>query len=284
MAAARASSGCSRPADKGHLFDDEDGDVSRSLSDEDDRSLLHCLVTFSADDEPAPFGPRPPLTGLKPAQDERSQACSCGARRNIGGGRIVRPLRPWPRRSRSTAALLRSQPYDGATEWKFLRIRHHIVRLSHPVRSSCSRGLPQGDGHRPRPHLRTAPFLPASSSLIAPLAQSCAVVANSGQGHRLVASGTQPAGPAVLPIVLAAVTRSTPSPDTGLAGTQGLHLFFSGQLRGAQDRAVSPFEVAAIRVMPQPGLGSCGPAINVHRINHVPNVWMFHSARHGSTL
>ena len=23
---------------------------------------------------------------------------------------------------------------------------------------------------------------------------------------------------------------------------------------------------------------------DVHRINHVPNVWMFHRARHGSTL
>jgi hypothetical protein len=131
---------------------------------------------------------------------------------------------------------------------------------------------------------RTARFLPAASSLIAPLTQSRAVVANSSQGHRLVAGGTQSAGPAVLPIVATTVTRSTPSPDTGLAGTQGLHLFFSGQLRGAQDRAVSPFEVAAIRVMPQPGLGSCGRAINVHRINHVPNVWMFHSGRHGSTL
>jgi len=111
--------------------------------------------------------------------------------------------------------------------------------------------------------------------------RSGAVVANPGQGHRLVAGGTQPADPAVLPIRAATATRSTTSPDTGLAGTQSLHLFLGSQLRGAQDGAVSPFEVAAIRVMPQPRLVSCGRTVEVHGVDHVPNIWMLHRARHG---
>ena len=53
--------------------------------------------------------------------------------------------------------------------------------------------------------------------------------------------------------------------DTRLTGTQGLHLFFGGYLRGAKHGPVPPFEVAAFRVMPQPRLSSCGRAIEVHR-------------------
>jgi hypothetical protein len=122
------------------------------------------------------------------------------------------------------------------------------------------------------------------SSLIALHSQLGAVIANPGQGHGLVAGWTQLPGPAVLPIVTAAATRLTTSLDTCLAGTQGLHLFFGGKLRSAKDGAVSPFEMAAIRIMPQPRLGSCGRAIEVHGIDHVSNVWMFHGARHRNTL
>jgi hypothetical protein len=121
-------------------------------------------------------------------------------------------------------------------------------------------------------------------SLIALLSQSGAVVANPGQGHRLVAGGTQCAGPAVSPVGAATATRSMTRLDTRLTGTQGLHLFFGGYLRGAKHGPVPPFEVAAFRVMPQPRLSSCGRAIEVHRLDHVPHVWMFNRARHGITL
>lgn len=120
--------------------------------------------------------------------------------------------------------------------------------------------------------------------MIALLGQSGAVVANPGQGRRLVAGGTQPSSPAVHTVMAATATRSTMSLDTGLAGTQSLHLFFSGRLRGAQDSAVPPFEVAAIRVMPQPRTGSCRRAVEMHRVDHVSNIRMFHRARHGNTL
>jgi hypothetical protein len=72
--------------------------------------------------------------------------------------------------------------------------------------------------------------------------------------------------------------------DTRLAGTQGLHLFLSGQLRRAQDGTVSPFEMTAIRVMSQSWLGSRGCAVDVHRIDHIPDIWMFHHTRHAITL
>jgi hypothetical protein len=75
------------------------------------------------------------------------------------------------------------------------------------------------------------------------------VVADPGQGHRLIAGGTESAGPAVLPVVAAIVARSMTSLDTGLAGTQGLHRFLGGQLRSAQNGTVSPFKVAAIGVI-----------------------------------
>ena len=72
--------------------------------------------------------------------------------------------------------------------------------------------------------------------------------------------------------------------DTRLTSTQGLHLFFGGYLWGAKDGSVSPLEVAAVRVMPQPRFSSGGRAVEVHRVDHVPNVWMFNRARHGITL
>ena len=90
------------------------------------------------------------------------------------------------------------------------------------------------------------------------------IVADPCQGHRLIAGGTESAGPAVLPVVAATVARSMTSLDTGLAGAQGLHLFLSGQLRSAQDGTVSPFKVAAVRVMAESWLGSCGRAVKVH--------------------
>jgi hypothetical protein len=110
------------------------------------------------------------------------------------------------------------------------------------------------------------------------------IVADPCQGHRLTASGTESAGPAVLPVVAATVARSMTSLDAGLAGAQGLHLFLSGQLRSAQDGTVSPFKVAAIGVMSESWLGSCGRAVKVHRVDHVPNIWMLHRARHENTL
>ena len=109
-------------------------------------------------------------------------------------------------------------------------------------------------------------------------------VADPGQGHRLVAGRAEPAGPAVLPVVAAIVARSMTGLDTGLAGTQSLHLLLSGQLWGAQDGAVSPFEMTAIRVMSQSWLGSRGCAVDVHRIDDIPDIWMFHHTRHAITL
>jgi hypothetical protein len=64
----------------GHLFDDDEGYGSCSLGDDNDRSLLHCLIAFIADDEPAPFSlgsPRPRLTAT---QDKRGQTCRWGVR------------------------------------------------------------------------------------------------------------------------------------------------------------------------------------------------------------
>ena len=82
----------------------------------------------------------------------------------------------------------------------------------------------------------------------------------------------------------ATAMRSVAGLDTGLAGTQGLHLFFGGRLRGAQDGAVSPFEVAAIRIMPQPRHSPFRRAVEMYRLDHVPDVRMFHRARHGNCL
>ena len=122
------------------------------------------------------------------------------------------------------------------------------------------------------------------SSLIALLSQSGAVVAHPGQGHRLVAGGAQRASLAVSPVRAAIAMLPMASLDTRLASTQGLHLFFGGYLWGAKDGSVPPFEVTAIRVMPQPRLSSRERAVEVHRVDHVPDVWMFNRARHGITL
>lgn len=50
--------------------------------------------------------------------------------------------------------------------------------------------------------------------------------------------------------------RATAGLNARFAGAESLHLLFGGQLWGTEDGAVSPFEVAAIRVVPQSWLPS----------------------------
>jgi hypothetical protein len=111
-----------------------------------------------------------------------------------------------------------------------------------------------------------------------------AVVADPRQGHHLVAGGAENAGPAILHVLAAIPGRFTARLDTGLSGAERLHLLFRDQLRGTQGGTVSPFEVAAARVVSQSWLRSCWRAVQVHRVNYVSNVWMLHRTRHGNTL
>src|SRR5580658_4626853 len=83
-----------------------------------------------------------------------------------------------------------------------------------------------------------------------------AVIADAGQRHRLVARGTDFTDPPALSVVEGASRRCTVSSNAVLAGAQILHLFYGCQFRGTQNGAVTPFEVTAARVMPQPGFRS----------------------------
>jgi hypothetical protein len=60
-----------------------------------------------------------------------------------------------------------------------------------------------------------------------------------------------------------------------------MQLFFCRQFRGTQNGSVSPLEVAAIGVMPQSGFRSRPAAVKVHRVHHVPDIWMLCGAHHG---
>ena len=61
----------------GHVLNDEERYVSRSLGVDHDRPLLHFLITFIADDEPATFGLRSPPARQKPSQDmEAKPVCA----------------------------------------------------------------------------------------------------------------------------------------------------------------------------------------------------------------
>jgi hypothetical protein len=53
------------------LFDDEEGNIPRAFSDDDNRSLPHRLITLIADEEPAPLSLGSPLSRPEPSQDER---------------------------------------------------------------------------------------------------------------------------------------------------------------------------------------------------------------------
>jgi len=67
------------------------------------------------------------------------------------------------------------------------------------------------------------------------------------------------------------------------AGAQILHLFYGCQYRGTQNGAVTPFEVTAARIMPQPGFRSRFSAVEVHRVHHIPDIGMLYGPHHGNT-
>lgn len=98
-----------------------------------------------------------------------------------------------------------------------------------------------------------------------------AVIADPGQGHRLVASRTDLADPSILH-AWACITRFSAGGDAGLARAKSLHLFFCRWLRRTQNGAVPPLEVAAVGVVPQPGFRSRWGAVEVHRVHHVSDI------------
>jgi hypothetical protein len=94
------------------FFDDEEGNIPRAFSVDDNRSLPHRLITLIADDEPAPLSLGSPLSRPEPSQARTSLVRFRGLRWNVSSGRVAGPLRLWWRRAIGPAALLWSQPYD----------------------------------------------------------------------------------------------------------------------------------------------------------------------------
>jgi GrpB-like predicted nucleotidyltransferase (UPF0157 family) len=111
---------------------------------------------------------------------------------------------------------------------------------------------------------RRHPLMPRSGASLsywaAPIGLTDAVVADPSQRHYLIARGAQSAGSALLD-ALTGIPAPFTAVDTAFARSEGPHLFVRGQHGGTEDRAVSPFEVAAIGVMPEPRLGSRQSAV-----------------------
>jgi hypothetical protein len=78
--------------------------------------------------------------------------------------------------------------------------------------------------------------------------------------------------------------RSAAALNAILAGFESPHLFLCGQHRDTQEGAVRPFKVTATGIVPQSRLRSRQRPVEVHRVNHVHDLWILHLARHRTTL